>query len=74
MLLIQKQNNVVTIKPVLSSHSTEDKNLVFKADYGLMQVKFIAECSFKEHSAILLTCIKLPSVFNTFVCQFLVTA
>ena len=31
-----------------------------------MHVKSIAECS-KEHSAILLTCIKLPSVFKSFV-------
>ena len=32
-----------TVKPVLSSHSKEDKRLVFKTDYGLMQVKRIAE-------------------------------
>ena len=35
-----------------------------------MQVKSIAECSLGalfEHSAILSTCIKLPSVFKTFV-------
>ena len=31
-----------------------------------MQVKSIAECS-REHSAILLTCIKLPFIFKTFV-------
>ena len=45
-------------KPVLSSHTKEDKKLVFKTIYGLMQVKSIAECSKGEHSAILLTCIK----------------
>ena len=35
-----------------------------------MQVKSIAECSLGaplEHSAVLLTCIKLPPVFKTFV-------
>ena len=32
-----------------------------------MQVKRIAECSKREHSAILLTCIKLTSVFKNFV-------
>ena len=47
--------------------------------YHLIEVKSIAECSKRalrskvlqnaqrEHSAILLTCIKLPSVFKTFV-------
>ena len=30
MLLIQKQDNVVTIKPVLSSHSTEDQKIGFQ--------------------------------------------
>ena len=47
-----------TVKPVLSSHSNIDKTKVLKTDYGLMQVKSIAECSKGEHSAILLTCIK----------------
>ena len=32
-------------KPVLSGHSKKTKNLVFKTDYCLMQVKSIAECS-----------------------------
>ena len=41
--------------------------MVFKTDYRLMQVKSIAECSKREHSAILLTFIKLPFVFKTFV-------
>ena len=35
-----------------------------------MHVKITAECSL-EHSAILLTCIKLPSVFKTFVLSIL---
>ena len=54
------------VKPVLSGHQKEDQKLVFKTDYHLMQVKSIAECS-SEHSAILLTFIKLPFVFKTFV-------
>ena len=41
----------------------KDPKLVFKTEFRLMHVKGIAE----EHSAILLTCIKLPSVFKTFV-------
>ena len=48
----------IRVKPVLSGHSKEDQNLVFKSDYCLMQVKSIAECSPLEHSAIFLTCIK----------------
>ena len=55
-----------TVKPVLSGHSKKTKNWVFKNDYLLMQVNSIAECS-REHSAILLTCIKLPFAFKTFV-------
>ena len=43
------------------------QKLFFKTNYDLMQVKSIAECSKGEHSAILLTCIKLTSVFKTFV-------
>ena len=41
-----------TVKPDLNSHSNEDKKLVFKTDYYLMQVISIAECSNREHSAI----------------------
>ena len=33
------------VKPVLSGHSKRRPKLVFKTDYGLMQVKSIAECS-----------------------------
>ena len=44
----------------------EDQKLVFKTDYRLMKVKSIAECPL-EHSAILLTFIKLQFVFKTFV-------
>ena len=33
-----------TVKPVLSDHSKKDQNLVFNANYHLMQVKNIAEC------------------------------
>ena len=49
----------------------EDQKLVFKTDYRLMQVKSIAECSLLEHSAILLTFIKLPFVFKTFILSIL---
>ena len=42
------------VKSVLSGHSNEDRKLVFKTDYRLIQVKSIAECSKGEHSAILL--------------------
>ena len=45
----------------------EDQKLVFKTDYPLMQVKSIAECSKGEHSAILLTFIKLPFAIKIFV-------
>ena len=37
--------NISTVKPVLSGHSKEDQQLVFKTDYCLIQVKSIAECS-----------------------------
>ena len=49
----------------------EDQKLVFKTDYHLMQVKILQNAP-REHSAILLTFIKLPFVFKTFVfCLFL---
>ena len=41
-----------------------DQILVFKSDYRSMLVKSITECS--EHSAILSTFIKLPSVIKIF--------
>ena len=50
------------VRPVLSGHSEKDQKWVFKTNYSLMQVK-----SIREHSAILLTCIQLPSGFKTFV-------
>ena len=28
----------ITVKPVLSGHSKKDQKLIFKIDYGLMQV------------------------------------
>ena len=55
---------------------SNDKKLVSKTNYCLMQVKRIAECSLfnagqtycrmlhREHSAIRLTCIKLPFVIK----------
>ena len=54
---------MATAKPVLSGHSKRRPKLIFQTDYGLMQVKRIEECS-KEHSAILLTVIKLPFVIQ----------
>ena len=51
-----------------NGHPQKDHKMFFKTDYHyrLMQVKSIAECS-KEHSAILLTFIKLPVVIKTFI-------
>ena len=45
----------------------EDQKLVFKTDYRLMQVKSIAECSKREHSAIRSTFNKVHFVFETLV-------
>ena len=53
---------VITVKPVLSSHSKGRPKSAFKTNYRLMQVKSIAECS-----AILLTFIKLPFVIKIFI-------
>ena len=43
--------------------------IFFKTDYCLILIKSIADCSLapREQSAILLTCIKLLSVFKTLV-------
>ena len=40
---------------------------VFKTYNRLMLVKSIAECSRGQHSAVLLTCIKIPNGFQAFV-------
>ena len=67
-----KQTN--TVKPVLSGHSKRTPKLIFNTNYCLMQVKSIAECSKGiqgEHSAILLTFIKLPFSIKTFVLSIL---
>ena len=43
-LTVYRRTN--TFKPALSGHSQkEDRKLVFKTDYRLMQVKSIKECS-----------------------------
>ena len=55
-----------TVKPVLSCHSNKDQKLVFRTDNRLIQVKVLQNAP-REHSAILSTCIKLASVFKTFV-------
>ena len=54
-----------------NSHSQKDRKLVFKTNYRFMQVKSIAECSKGEHSAILLTFIKLPFVIEILVLSIL---
>ena len=54
-----------TVTPVLRDH-------LKKINYSLMEVKGIAECSKAlEHSAILLTSIKLPFDIKIFVLSFL---
>ena len=53
---------------VLGGHSKRTLKFVFNTNYGLMQVKSIAECS---RSAILSTFIKLPFVFKTCVLSIL---
>ena len=61
-----------TVKPVLSGNSKEDQNQVFKTDNRLMQVKSIAECYGAFCNTFdLLTCIKLPHGFKTFVLSIL---
>ena len=40
--------------------------MVFKTHYRLMQIKKVLQNAPREHPAILLTCIKLPSVIKTF--------
>ena len=50
-----------------SKNYQKDGKLVFKTNYHLMQVKSISECSKGEHSAILLTFIKLSFVIKIFV-------
>ena len=68
--LFNELNKIV--KPVLNGHSQKDRKLVFKANYHLMQVKRIAECSNGEHSAILTIFVKLRilslflNMFNKF--------
>ena len=49
---------VYTVNPVLSGHSKIVKTRVLMANGSFMKAKSIAECSFLEHSGILLTCIK----------------
>ena len=42
---IHSHDKQFTVKPVLSGHSKSKRKLVFKSNYGIMQVKSIAECS-----------------------------
>ena len=43
--LLTEVSLLCTVKSVLKGHSEKDRNLVFKTNYHLMQVKSIAECS-----------------------------
>ena len=54
-----------TVKPVLNGHSKIDKTKILMTNCSLIKVESIAECSKKEHSAILLTCIKGQSILKT---------
>ena len=56
-----------TVKPVSSSHSKIDKIKILMTNGSLMKVESIAECPKRAFSIpVLLSCIKLPSVFKTF--------
>ena len=64
-----------TIKPVLSSHSKRTPTNGFQYQLSHDEVKSIAECSkgsILEHSAILLTIIKLPFSIKTLVLSILI--
>ena len=43
--IVEVNHNAFTVKADFSGHSKEDKKLVFKTDYRLLQVKSIAEYS-----------------------------
>ena len=58
-----------TVKPTCKAATQKGQKLVLKANYCLMQVKSIAECS--KHSAILLTFIRLPFAIKTLVLSIL---
>ena len=60
LLILCTINFLYTVKYVLSSNSKIDKIKVSKPCGSLMQIKSTAEC--KEHSAMLLTCIKRLSI------------
>ena len=64
-----------TVKPDLNRHSQKDQKLDLKTNYRLMQVKRIAQKNCRmlplEHSAILLTCIKLPFAIKILVLSIL---
>ena len=60
-------SDVTYSKTCLKGPLKRRQKLFFKTDYRLMVVKSIAECSNGEHSALLLTFIKLPFAIKTFV-------
>ena len=57
----------ITVKPVLSGHSKRTPKNGFQYQLSLNEGQKYCRMLQWEHSAILSTCIKLQSVFNTFV-------
>ena len=55
----------ITVKPVLGGHSKEDQKIGFQNAY--CRSKVLQNYALLELSALLLTFIKLPFVFKTFV-------
>ena len=59
--------NTYTVKPVLSGHSKKQPKIGFQDQLSLNAGQKVLQNAPREHSAILSTCIKLPSVFETFI-------
>ena len=57
----------LTVKPVLSGHSNRRSKLTFQYRLSLNAGQKVLQNALLEHSAILLTFIKLPYAFKTFV-------
>ena len=55
--IVVPKNFTNTVKPFSNGHLKIDKTKILMENCSLMKVESIAECSFLEHSAILLTCI-----------------
>ena len=58
---------MVTVKPVVSNHSKRTPKLVFNTDYCFIAGQRYCRMLPREHSAILLTFIKLPFSITTLV-------